>query len=229
MRRGDSQRFGRPRWCAVALLLVAVVLAIPEGAWAEDEMRGNQVSFRGGYAGLTDGRGCETFTDVGTVTGVCSNNANSGYYVGGALDLMLTKDFWGLMNKVAATGEIGVEFKRFDSNTTRQAIPSVLGSTATNQTQVTMLTVNVAPKLKFNQFGDLVPWIIPIGLDFHVISPPSNQVNYLDVGIQFGAGIEYRVWKEMKLGLDARFHLAANQTNTVNNFGTIGPYVGIGF
>jgi len=92
-----------------------------------------------------------------------------------------------------------------------------------------MLTVDISPKLKFNQFGNLVPWIIPVGLDFHVISPPSNGSNYLDIGVQFAAGVEYQVWKELKVGADARFHLASNQTNTVNNFWTVGPYVGIGF
>jgi len=32
--------------------------------------------------------------------------------------------------------------------------------------------------------------VIPIGLDFHVISPPSNQTQYLDIGLQFGASEE---------------------------------------
>ena len=62
-----------------------------------------------------------------------------------------------------------------------------------------------------------------------MISPPSNASNYLDIGVQFGAGAEYQLWKELKLGVDGRFHLASNQTNTVNNFGTVGMYVGIGF
>ena len=90
-----------------------------------------------------------------------------------------------------------------------------------------MLTVNVAPKLKFNEGDKLRPWIIPIGLDFHVISPPSNQTNYLDIGAQWGAGIEYNFWGPLNLGLDARYHLAANMTNTTSSFGTVGMYLGI--
>jgi hypothetical protein len=43
--------------------------------------------------------------------------------------------------------------------------------------------------------------VIPIGLDFHVISPPSNQTQYVDIGVQFGAGFEYQVWKTCKVGL----------------------------
>ena len=64
--------------------------------------------------------------------------------------------------------------------------------------------------------------MIAIRLAFHVISPPSNQVQDLDIGVQFGAGFENQVWKTCKVGLDSRSHLASNQTNAVNNFGTIG-------
>jgi hypothetical protein len=55
------------------------------------------------------------------------------------------------------------------------------------------------------------------------------QTNYLDIGVQFGAGTEYRIWKQFWLGVDGRYHLASNQTNTVNNYGTVGAYVAIGF
>jgi hypothetical protein len=92
-----------------------------------------------------------------------------------------------------------------------------------------MLTVDVAPKIKFWEDSRLRPWIIPIGLDFHVISPPSNQVQYLDIGVQFGAGAEYQIYKAFRLGVDGRFHLASGATNTTNNFGTVGAYVGISF
>jgi hypothetical protein len=60
-------------------------------------------------------------------------------------------------------------------------------------TQIAMLTMNVVPKLKFNEGNKSCPWVIPIGLDCHVISPHSNQTQYLDIGVQFGAGFEYQV------------------------------------
>jgi hypothetical protein len=234
MTRGGSQQFGRAASWGIALLMITAVLVGPGWAWAEDEMRGNQVFFRGGFAGLTSNRSGEVFTDAFGLSG--RNAGSSGYYVGAGEDIMLTKDFWGMMNNISVVGEIGVEFKRFNSSKVVEAVPSTCAaagiatcSVRSNTVQITMLTVDIAPKFKFNQFGNLVPWIIPIGLDFHVISPPSNASNYLDIGVQFAAGFEYKVWKELKLGADARFHLASNQTNTVNNFWTVGPYVGIGF
>jgi hypothetical protein len=38
-------------------------------------------------------------------------------------------------------------------------------------------------------------------MDFHVSSPPSNQTQYMDIGVQLGAGFEYQVWKTCKVGL----------------------------
>ncbi len=197
---------------------------------------GNMVSFRGGYAGATSDRGGEVFTDVFGFNG--RNKGNNGYYVGAALDLVLSKNVWGMMSGTWVLGEIGVEFKRFKSKKVAQAVPTTCGL-ASGQTacqnnlrtkvQITMLTVDISPKIKFMEGSDFRPWIIPIGLDFHVISPPSNDSTYLDVGVQFGVGADYRVWKAFHVGVDGRFHLATNQTDTTNNFWTVGPYVGIAF
>ena len=52
-----------------------------------------------------------------------------------------------------------------------------------------MVTIDIAPKLKFMEGGAFRPWLIPVGLDIHVISPPSNQTQYLDVGVQFGGRV----------------------------------------
>ncbi len=231
----DWQERGKVWLRIVALLAVALVLA-PVWVWAQDE-KGNVVFFRGGFAGLNSNRAGEVFTDAFGASG--RNDGSTGYYVGAGLDLLLSKDFWGMMKGVWAVGEIGVEFKRFSSVNVATAVPATCSfagvptctppGTKNSTVQLTMLTVDIAPKIKFLEGSRLRPWVIPLGLDFHVISPPSNQGGYLDIGVQFGAGAEYQLWKELKLGVDGRYHLASNQTNTVNNFGTVGMYVGIGF
>ena len=217
---------------AIAVAL-AVCGALPASA-DDGGSTGNRVFFRGGFAALTSPRGGEAFTDTYGI-GNPRQNATNGYYVGAGEDIMLTRDLWGMMKGIGLVGEIGVEFKRFNSKTATSVVPTAVNAVAgptdnaTSKIQVTMLTVDIAPKVKFMQGTDFQPWIIPVGLDFHVISPPSNQTTVLDIGVQFGAGAEYRIWRELWLGVDARFHLASNQTNTVNNFGTVGAYLGIGF
>ena len=202
---------------------------------AEQET-GHMVFFRGGWAGLVNDRSNEVFTDVYGFSG--SNDHRSGYYVGAGLDLVLTKNLWGMLSNTWALGEIGVEFKRFSSNKVTQAVPSTCGAAIPSsgctvetdkKVQITMLTVNVAPKIMFREGSRFRPWIIPVGLDFHVISPPSNDTTVLDIGVQFAIGAQYRIWKALHLGVDGRFHLATGQTDTTNNFGTAGGYVGIAF
>ncbi len=195
---------------------------------------GNMVFFRGGGAWATSDRSGEVFTDAFGFQG--NNSGDSGYYVGAGLDLVLTRDVWGMMSGVWALGEIGVEFKRFDSKRATQAVPSTCGaagvptcSVRKEKVQVTMLTVNVAPKIMFMEESRFRPWIIPVGLDFHVISPPSDDTTVLDLGVQFAVGAQVRVWKAIHLGVDGRFHLATGQTDTTNNFGTAGAYLGIAF
>ena len=52
------------------------------------------------------------------------NNEDSGYYVGGGVELVLSNDVWGFMPKTSVLGEIGVEYRRFDSNKVTQAVPT---------------------------------------------------------------------------------------------------------
>ncbi|THJ23336.1 MAG: hypothetical protein CAF45_008040 [Nitrospira sp. CG24E] len=236
MTQGGSRWFRRAEWLGVVPLLIAgmlAVCAVSQASAEEVTATGNRVFFRGGFAALNSNRGGELFTDGNNILGAGRNDGNTGYYVGAGEDIMMTRDLWGMMKGIAVVGEIGVEFKRWNSKTVANSdTPGVtLASTGNtlNEVQLTMLTVDIAPKVKFMQGTDFQPWIIPVGLDFHVISPPSKQTTVLDIGVQFGVGMEYRVWKELWLGVDGRYHLASNQTNTVNNFGTIGPYIAIGF
>ncbi|MDH5626195.1 MAG: hypothetical protein OEY21_08815 [Nitrospira sp.] len=206
-------------WAVAVSLAAGSALCGVGTALAEDTTTtGNRVFFRGGAAGMTSDRAGELVSGVG-------NDGKFGYNIGGGAELMITRDLWGMAKSIAVVGEIGLEFKRWSSS----AAPGLANLGGPAKVQMTMLTASVAPKVKFMQGTDFQPWVIPAGLDFHVISPTSSQINYLDIGVQFGGGAEYRVWKELWLGIDSRFHVASNQTNTVNNFWTTGIYGAIGF
>ncbi len=204
----------------------------------------NLVFFRGGYTDYADdgARGFESFTDVHDVDGVGQalgfneGSADGGWYVGASIEHSLTDDLWGLLPHTEALGEISLEFKRFGSEdvvlvvpaaecsllvnaTAFDALESDRGCLITGNDTITMFTVSAAPKIKFLEGHPwkLRPWIIPAGLDFHVISPPSDAATVLDVGVQFAGGVEYEVFPGIKLGIDARYHLTANETDTNNN------------
>ena len=202
----------------------------------------SMVFFRGGFTDyVSDARGFESFTDTHNVDGFAnllgfpSQNAEDGWYVGGAIEHSLTDDLWGLFPGAEALGEISLEYKNFGgADDAVLVVPSAECSLLTNaqsfgalepdgsclitgdQVQ-SMFTVSASPKIKFMQGSKLRPWIIPAGLDFHVISPPSDGATYLDVGVQFGAGVEYEIIPGLKFGIDGRYHLVAGISNTENN------------
>ncbi len=78
--------------------------------------------------------------------------------------------------------------------------------------------------------GKWRPWIIPVGLEWQVISPPSNDSTYLDIGMHFGTGIEYRIIDQISIGIDLRYHWSSKSTNAgAVSFLTTGGYIGFNF
>ncbi len=201
----------------------------------------NLIFFRGGYAAYSDyARGFESFTDThnvdgtGQILGFPEQDADGAWYVGGAIEHSMTDDLWGLWRGTEALGEISLEFKNFGGENGVLVVPAAECSLLTNAVafdalepdggcliqgdqNITMFTVSASPKIKFLQGSKFRPWIIPVGLDFNVISPPSDAATYLDVGAQFAAGAEYEILPGIKFGLDARYHLVSNISNTENN------------
>jgi hypothetical protein len=202
----------------------------------------NLIFFRGGYAAYADyARGFESFTDThnvdgtGQLLGFPEQDADGAWYVGAAVEHSMTDNLFGLLNATELLGEISLEYKNFGGENAVLVVPAAECSLLTNAASydaleadggclvagdqnITMFTVSASPKIKFMQGSKFRPWIIPVGLDFNVISPPSDAATYLDVGAQFGAGAEYEILPGIKAGLDARYHLVSNISNTQNNF-----------
>jgi len=230
MKKNKKRWLGKMMVVGTIAILGAFSGVVGEAVAAEDGGTGNMVFFRGGGAFAASDRAGEGFTDV--FSG--ANDGGAGYYVGAGLDLVLSKNLWGMMGKTWALGEINVEYKKFNSKVSPVAVPALTaalpgGGNTPGTVNITMLTVSVSPKIMFMEGSRFRPWIIPVGLDFHVISPPSNATTVLDIGAQFAVGVQYRLWKAFHVGVDGRYHLAAGETGTTNNFGTAGAYLGIAF
>lgn len=227
---------------------------------------GNMLFFRGGYPELSDDRSFGSFTDThlgGTGLGAGHNN-DSGWYVGAGFDFLLTRNTWGLLPGTWVLAELGLEYKHLGSRDTVLVVPTAECALVTGQVggnignclvtgnnELTMFTISASPKIELLEGGALRPWIIPIGLDMHVISPPSDAATVFDVGGQVAVGADYEIMPGIKVGADFRYHFAADQTATNNNlvqrvnalapgllsgdtnkgndFWTAGGYLGIGF
>jgi opacity protein-like surface antigen len=74
------------------------------------------------------------------------------------------------------------------------------------------------------------PWIIPVGLDVNVISPPSDAITVLNTGMNFGAGAEYEFLPGIVIGADGRYHWTPDDVDGVETDGfTLGGSVGFKF
>ena len=178
------------------------------------------LSFRGGYAGMTHNRNDEVLVANQTVTTPGSHNGGAGWYVGAGLDHRLTNDMWGLTDLMALDGEIMVQYMNFgeSKNTLVSIYPgaSAPGAFGTIKNQVTQFTLAASPKIKFNTGTIFTPWIIPFGLTFNVISPPSSGVTVLNPGLMLGVGGEFDIWKAIVAGVDFRYNFTGGDLSYSN-------------
>ncbi|NOQ13359.1 MAG: porin family protein [Methyloprofundus sp.] len=213
---------------------------------------GNMVFFRGGYARNNS----ERFDYLTSIRGVNGNGPvdNDGWYVGAGLDLNLSDDFFGLEDSIEVLGEIMFEYKEFaKTNSAANPLGTTIASAVDGQlapapaaggvdgivtangltdgsVKVSQFTLTASPKIKFMKGSRFRPWIIPVGLSIHVISPPSDGVTVLEPGMHFGAGADVRVWNNVYVGADIRYNLIFGSLDGVDLEGfTTGAYAGFGF
>ncbi len=186
---------------------------------------GNRVFFRGGSANLNEDRGGTVFGDVFGIAGIARNTDDDGWYFGAGFDFLLSADTLGLLPGTWTIAELNFEYRHLGSQNNVMTVPFAacvnLGGAVTpadclglqGEEDHTMMTVSAAPKLKFMEGSKLRPWIIPAGLEVTVIGPPSDSANYIDVGILFGAGLDYELIPGITLGADVRYHWTADTTD----------------
>lgn len=200
------------------------------------QVGGNMVFFRGGYARQNEPRYGNILTDTAGLGGQV-NGEQDGWYVGAGLDLVLSDDFFGAADSIEVLGEIMFEYKEFDQTELPIGpLPTLLNNVApgtvpgSTTVKVNQFTLTASPKIKFMKGSDFRPWIIPVGLAIHVVSPPTNGVTVLEPGMHFAAGMDYRVWKNVFIGADVRYNLTFKTLDGVDLNGmTTGVYAGFGF
>ncbi|MGJ0489294.1 porin family protein [Methylobacter sp.] len=198
------------------------------------EHHDNTLFFRGGYAHADQARnGVSIQSDVVPI--VAQDQADTdAWYIGAGFDFNLTHDVWGMLDNTEVLAELMFEYKEFAGNVAGNGIAqdptALVAAGVPRSVTVNQLTLTAAPKIKFMEGSDFRPWVIPVGLGLHVISPPSESITVLNPGIMFGGGADYRIWKDIFIGADARYHLTGGAADGVNTDGfTAGGYLGIGF
>lgn len=205
-----------------------------KSAPAPSKKHDNAIFFRGGFASNDAKRdGVSIKSDVMPL-GAQAQSDKDAWYIGAGFDFGLTDDVWGLVNNTEVLAELMFEYKEFGAHVQGNGLANdpiiIAGPQNPRSVTVNQLTLTAAPKIKFLKGSAFRPWVIPVGLGLHVVSPPSESITVLNPGIMFGAGADYRVWKDIFVGVDGRYHLTGGAADGVNTDGfTAGGYLGIGF
>lgn len=199
------------------------------------ESKDNMVFFRGGYARSNRHRpGVSLMSQVAPV-GAQDTADKDAWYFGAGLDFSVDDNLFGLMDNTEVLGEVMFEYKEFNDKVQGNALannPTQLAGGALNPRNVTVNQFSLAasPKIKFLKGHDFRPWIIPVGFSMDVVSPPTESITVLNPGMMFGLGADYRVWKNIYVGADARWHQSLGRRDGVDTNGlTAGGYIGLGF
>lgn len=206
-----------------------------ESAPVVERKKNHMVFFRGGFAHDAQHRNGLSFRSEVVPVGIQDQPDKNAWYFGAGFDFNLTDDVWGLAPKTSLLAELMFEYKELSSHVQGNALannPSQLAGGALNPRNVTVsqLSIYASPKIKFMEGSRFRPWIIPAGFAVHIISPPGESVSFFHPGVVFGGGAEYRIWKDLYAGVDARYHIAGGKKDGINVDGlTAGGYLGIGF
>lgn len=219
--------------------------------------KSNMVFFRGGYTKASHARSGELLTGP-EFGGPLSNSGlvahqnsdkGDGWYTGAGFDFSLSDNLFGLTDQAELAAELMFDYKNFGSsyNPLVKHYTTGLGPNGGGlsiKNQVTMFSLSASPKIKFMPGSAFRPWIIPVGLAVHVISPPSSGVTVLNPGLMTGVGADYQLFKDIYAGVDFRYNFTGNDLaqNSAYVNGTkwrlkgmstdgftTGAYLGIGF
>jgi hypothetical protein len=184
---------------------------------------GAQVFFRFGGGFITGkSRGNGDYTDARAANGV--NDGKAGVALGFGLHLPLMKD---PVFENTVLGEVLIDYAQFSEKRVVPVTSALFRAPFVNDVRINQLAVIGSPKYRIDSLGSIRPWVIPVGMAFLVNSPPSDNSSYIDVGLHFGVGVDYRLTKSISLGVDCRYNL--NLTREGVSWLTTGGYLGFDF
>lgn len=209
----------------------------------------DMVRFSGGWAHANDARGggnargsqgllySANGSEGDVLAGSCNGNGNvtsfckaddDGWDFGMGFDHHISDDgILGLIPGSEFYAEIMINYSEYSDGKTSSAVTG-------KEVTINEISISAAPKLKLSGLQDMLfgikPWIIPVGAEINIISPPSGSVSYVSLGTVHAVGIEYNVLGNLYVGGEGRYHWSPDDIDGVDTDGfTVGGTVGFGF
>lgn len=193
-------------------------------------LSGGQVFFKGGFVRMDHPR------SNSLLTAQSDSGDKDGWQVGGGVDLPIMTIF-----NSTLLGEIYVEYiqtQKTKGDSPVEVEPGAPGKKLAEKRGLeNILTVGVAPKIRFDNLGSIRPWlapyrpwIMPVGLTFNVNTPVNKAITNISVGGVSGFGAERLFWNNrVSLGVDFRYYWGPDIPDENLRHFTTGGYVGLNF
>jgi hypothetical protein len=194
----------------------------------------NMVFFRGGFAHSNKDRNGVSINNTALNGGLLPGGVadKDAWYMGAGFDFSVSDDLFGLSKGTEVLAELMFDYKEFGTVLGSNGGAPAFNLAAGGRTvTVNQFTLAASPKIKFLKGQDFRPWVQPVGFALQVVSPPTESITVLQPAMMFGVGADYRLWQNIYVGADARYHLGLGGTmDGVNTNGfTAGGYIGLGF
>ncbi len=206
---------------------------------AAAKTKDNMVFFRGGWAHAYRSRNGVSINNDTFPSFAAEKADRNAWYFGAGLDFSIDDNLFGLMDNTEVLAEVMFEYKQFADKVGGNAVVAATASgldtaavaNVPRDVTVSQFTVNASPKIKFLKGSAFRPWVIPVGFAMNIISPPSESITVLQPALMFGLGADYKVWKNVYVGADARYQQNIGRTldGVQTNGFSVGGYLGLGF
>ena len=224
---------------AIALAVSGAVLA--PHAVADDAHAGlDQVRFTGGWATADEARGgFGVVAGGGTLVGGIGASGDplvgaagivndSGWDFGFGFDHHISHD--GILGLIPGTefyAELMINYTEYSDDGAKSVVTG-------NAVTVNEISISASPKLKFDSLQSTLlgfkPWIIPMGVEINVISPPSGAVTVTSIGSVHAIGVEYNLLGNLWVGGEGRYHWSPDDVDGTDTDGfTVSGSVGFAF
>ena len=224
---------------AIALAVSGAVLAPNASA---SDAGSDMVRFTGGWAQADDARG-GWGANVGggalAAAGLVSLGAtgdplvgaeigDEGWDFGFGFDHHISDDgILGLIPGSQFYAELMVNYTEYSDDGAKSVVTG-------NAVTVNEISISASPKLKFDSLQSTLlgfkPWIIPMGVEINVISPPSGAVTVTSIGSVHAIGVEYNLLGNLWVGGEGRYHWSPDDVDGTDTDGfTVSGTVGFAF
>lgn len=148
-----------------------------------------------------------------------TSNETEGWGIAVGLRLPLWQE---IIDSVDLVGALDIGFRQLDDG------PHARAPITNEETTVSYINIVAAPMLQFKVSDFIRPFVF-VGVNVQVESPPTDGISYVDLGLAFGGGVDFRVIDKISVGIDMKYSIFGVGDQEDTDYLDFGLYLGFNF